>query len=83
MIIRKLRLCLADIEDFIYCCVRSIVGDFENGGQTVTEYVGRNFEVIPKKTAEKALKKVLQFVGKLNVFRKYQGETSSLDLKLG
>ena len=45
MIIRKSRLCLAEIEAFVDHWGRLIVGDLENGGQADAEYLGRIFEV--------------------------------------
>ena len=44
MIIRKLRLCLSEIEAFVDRWGQSIAGDLENGGQDSDEYVVQLFE---------------------------------------
>ena len=45
MIIRKLRLCLADIEYFVDRWGQSIVIDLKNVVQAAAEHVGQIFEV--------------------------------------
>ena len=45
MIIRKLRLCLAEIETLVGLWGQSIVGDLENSGHASSKNVGRIFEV--------------------------------------
>ena len=48
MIIRKLRLCSADIEAFVYSKGLSIVNYTEKGGQATAENVGRICEASKK-----------------------------------
>ena len=43
MMIQKLRLCLAYIEAFVGLWGQSLVGDFENGGQSDDDRVGELF----------------------------------------
>ena len=43
MIIRKLRLCLADIEVFVNCWGQSIICDLENGLKAAAEHVEQIF----------------------------------------
>ena len=44
MVIRKLRLCLEDIEDLVDRYVVLNFGDLENSVQAAAEHVGRIFE---------------------------------------
>ena len=65
MMIRKSRPCLVEIENYIGCLGRSLVGDLERHLQASAHHVGQLFKVILKRWLLKRLhKKVLQFVYK-------------------
>ena len=84
IIIQKARLFLVETEAFVDRWGQLIVGDLENSEQAANDHVGQLFEFSFKIWLLKRLKdKVLQFCTKLNVFSKYQGIKSSINIKLG
>ena len=56
LIIRKIRLCYAEVESFVDCWDQSVSGALENGVQADAEHVGRILEVSFKRWQQKSLK---------------------------
>ena len=56
LIIRKIRLCSAEVESFVDCWGQSFAGALENVGQDDAEHLGRILEVSLKRWLQKSLK---------------------------